>query len=307
MTETPAIIVVGSPHYDVMVDAPHRPAKSETVTGSRWYPNFGGKGGNQAVATRAQGASVHMVSAVGTGDFAAFMLEKLRDAGIANHWVARLPDCPTGMSMAVSDAGGDYGAVIVSGADLGIDAWGLAEAKLWSGAGLLLLQNEVPEALNTAAASPARARGLRVCLNAAPARDLPPILLALTDILIVNALEAEALGGLPVPDLPAAQAAALAAAQAAAQAAALAAALALLARVPVVIVTAGGDGVALADRTGAALALPAEPVALLSTHGAGDTLVGAFCASLMAGARPEAALMVANHQDGLYVSRPQQV
>ena len=291
MTETPAIIVVGSPHYDVMVDAPHRPAKSETVTGSRWYPNFGGKGGNQAVATRAQGASVHMVSAVGTGDFAAFMLEKLRDAGIANHWVARLPDCPTGMSMAVSDAGGDYGAVIVSGADLGIDAWGLAEAKLWSGAGLLLLQNEVPEALNTAAASPARARGLRVCLNAAPARDLPPILLALTDILIVNALEAEALGGLPVPDLAAAQAAALA----------------LLARVPVVIVTAGGDGVALADRTGAALALPAEPLALLSTHGAGDTLVGAFCASLMAGARPEAALMVANHQDGLYVSRPQQV
>jgi ribokinase len=46
----PVVVVVGSLHYDIMVDAPDRPRKGETVTGYSWHPKFGGKGGNQAVA-----------------------------------------------------------------------------------------------------------------------------------------------------------------------------------------------------------------------------------------------------------------
>src|ERR1700722_20926626 len=48
----PAVIVVGSLHYDIMVDAPTAPRKGETIAGRRWSPKFGGKGGNQAVAAR---------------------------------------------------------------------------------------------------------------------------------------------------------------------------------------------------------------------------------------------------------------
>ena len=46
----PTIVVVGSLHYDIMVDALDRPRKGETVTGYSWHPKFGGKGGNQAIA-----------------------------------------------------------------------------------------------------------------------------------------------------------------------------------------------------------------------------------------------------------------
>src|SRR3954447_19983304 len=38
------VVVVGSLHYDIMVDAPDRPRKGETVTGYSWRPKFGGKG-----------------------------------------------------------------------------------------------------------------------------------------------------------------------------------------------------------------------------------------------------------------------
>ncbi len=41
------VIVVGSLHYDIMVKAPDRPRKGETVLGSAWWPTCGGKGGNQ--------------------------------------------------------------------------------------------------------------------------------------------------------------------------------------------------------------------------------------------------------------------
>ena len=46
----PTVVVVGSFHYDIMVDAPDRPRKGETIAGRSWAPELGGKGGNQAVA-----------------------------------------------------------------------------------------------------------------------------------------------------------------------------------------------------------------------------------------------------------------
>jgi len=38
------IVVVGSLHYDIMLDAPHRPEKGETVMGTACRYKFGGKG-----------------------------------------------------------------------------------------------------------------------------------------------------------------------------------------------------------------------------------------------------------------------
>ncbi|TIT75601.1 MAG: ribokinase, partial [Mesorhizobium sp.] len=46
VSSRPVVVVVGSLHYDIMVDAPDRPRKGETVTGFGWRPKFGGKGGN---------------------------------------------------------------------------------------------------------------------------------------------------------------------------------------------------------------------------------------------------------------------
>src|SRR5437879_260979 len=168
----PIIVVVGSLHFDIMVDAPDRPRKGETVTGFAWRPKFGGKGGNQAVAAAKAGAEVRMAGAVGDDDFGHFLLEALGAGGVDASRVARLSNTRSGMSVAISDAGGDYGAVIVSGANLLADPAALAEPSLWQGAGALILQNEMPEALNVSAARAARAVGAMVCLNAAPYRPL---------------------------------------------------------------------------------------------------------------------------------------
>ena len=57
------VLTVGSLHYDIMVKADHLPRKDETSVGSRWYPKFGGKGGNQAVAVARAGAVSRMFGA----------------------------------------------------------------------------------------------------------------------------------------------------------------------------------------------------------------------------------------------------
>jgi ribokinase len=285
----PAVIVVGSLHYDIMVDAPDRPRKGETIAGRGWSPKFGGKGGNQAVAARRQGVPTAMVGAVGDDSFGTALLAGLDRAKVDRKNVAVLSGIGSGMSVAIFDDDGDYGAVIVSGANLAI-APDQAGAELLSQGKVLVLQNEIPEIVNEAIARHARNLGVVTILNAAPARPFTTSLPDLVDILIVNAIEAEMLGGGDVSSL-----------EMAARAAAR-----LAARFKSVVVTAGGDGVASFDRSGRALKLASIKVAVASTHGAGDAFVGTLAARMAVGDPFEVALSTANIEAAKLVSTPEE-
>lgn len=280
------IVVVGSLHYDIIVDAPYRPRKGETVMGDRWYPKFGGKGGNQAIAASLAGAEARFVGAVGQDGFADLLRDTLLQNGIAIDHVATVTELGSGMSVATMDASGDYGAVVVSGANTMIDVAQFDSADLWRDAKVLILQNEIPEAVNIAAARAARARGLKVCINAAPWRSLPDELIEYVDILVVNAIEAEDMGSRAVQDLASAKDAAIA----------------LTTVVPTVVVTAGGDGVAWAVRGEHADALPARLVKLVSTHGAGDMFIGTLCHAIAQNIEIGSAIAAANEAASQHIS-----
>ena len=283
-----AVVVVGSLHYDIMVDAPDRPRKGETVAGLSWSPKFGGKGGNQALAVEGQGVPTAMVGAVGGDDFGAALLAGLDRGGVDRSAVATLSGVGSGMSVAIFDAEGDYGAVIVSGANLAISAT-QARDELLRTAKVLILQNEIPEDVNEDVARRARAFGVKTVLNAAPARAFETALPGYVDILVVNAIEAEMLGSAPVNSLADAEAAAEH----------------LTSRFGAVVVTAGGDGLAFQDQAGAKVSLPGVPVKVQSTHGAGDMFVGTLAARLAMGNDVRTALSVANQQAAKLVSTPE--
>lgn len=278
-------LIVGSLHYDIMVEADHLPRRDETAVGSRWYPKFGGKGGNQAVALARAGVPTRMAGAVGDDAFGRFLRDRLRVAGVDDRFVSTQAETGSGISVAILDRAGDYAATIVSGANLAIDPGRLTDPTLWQDVGLLVLQNEVPEAVNLAAAAAARHRGLPVILNAAPFRPFPPGLLSQVTHLVVNAVEAEGLGTPPVTSLATAEAAAR-------QLAPLA---------PNVIVTAGAQGLAAAFDA-ETVSIPAEKVQVVSTHGAGDAFIGALAAALLAGTPLPLACAQAAHKAALQVS-----
>lgn len=285
---TPIVLTVGSLHYDIMVEADHLPRKDETAVGSRWYPKFGGKGGNQAVAVARAGVASRMFGALGDDGFGQFMRAALRAGGVQDDFVTTLADVGSGMSVAILDAQGDYAATIVSGANLHNDLRALSDAGLWADVGLLILQNEVPEAVNIAAAKQARQRGIRTLLNAAPARHLSPDLVGLVDILVVNAVEAEMMGASHICCLHSAADAAIH----------------LAAKFDAVIVTAGAKGLAAFTPDDQSFTLPAEQVETVSSHGAGDAFIGALCAALLGGAAFADAAKAASHAAALHVSAP---
>ena len=271
----PEVFVTGALHLDVVVDAPHLPALDETVVGTGVAYRFGGKGGNQAVAAARMGVRVAMAGRVGRDRFGGMILTALDVAGVDRAQVAEV-DGASGMSVAIVDAAGDYGAVIVSGVNREIG--GVVVPK---GVKVVLLQNEVPEAVNMAVA--AQAGGARVVLNAAPARAVAPDLMARVDLLVVNRGEAAALSGTEDPE---------------------AAAVRLRVMGPrAVIVTLGAEGLfALSDA--GALRMAAPPVAVASTHGAGDAFTGALAARLAKGDALPEALRFAQGAAALTVATP---
>lgn len=247
----PVILVAGSLHLDVLVAAPHLPRMDETVTGLGVSYAFGGKGGNQAVACARMGAHSHMAGAVGHDDFAATILHTLDREGVDRAQVARV-DGASGMSVAITEPDGGYGAVIVSAANLAFDP---ARVAFPRGCDMLILQNEVPEAANLFLARRAASAGIRVVLNAAPARVMSDELLSLTNLLIVNKGEAAALTGQDEDSLSPMGAARLLEEQVAGN----------------VLITLGRHGVASVDDI-----YPANPVRVISSHGAGDAFTGAL-------------------------------
>jgi ribokinase len=282
------VIVCGSLHLDIMVHAPYLPRRDETAVGQSWGQVCGGKGGNQAVQASRLGARTAMIGRVGTDAFGARLISNLDSKGVDRSGVDADPQAGSGMSVAIVDANGDYSAVIVSGANLAIDPQMLAATwERLGGARVLVLQNEIPHAVNVAAAEIARRAGATVVFNAAPARDSSSDLLELVDVLVVNRVEAEMISGVQVPD----------------RSSAIAALPALGAGHRTVVITLGSDGLVVAPAGAAPCEIAARQVAVVSTHGAGDCFVGALACRLAAGDDRVAACHFANAAAGEFVAR----
>ena len=183
-----AVTVVGSVNLDLVATLPRLPGPGETLTATGLSRVPGGKGANQALATRRLGLPVRLVAAVGTDPEADAALALLRADGVDLTGV-RQTSQPTGLALITVDDTGETTIVVVPGANatLRIDADDVA------GAEAVLTVLEVPDQAVTAAAR--HAGGLFV-LNAAPARPVPQDVLRRADLVVVNRAEYAALPGL---------------------------------------------------------------------------------------------------------------
>lgn len=272
-----SILVAGSANLDFVVRAPHVPAPGETVLGGEFRTFPGGKGANQAVAcARAGGAATRMLLALGEDAFAAPIEQSLREAGVIVH-VRRSPTQPTGTAFICVSDRGENAITVAPGANSLLRAQDLPSLD---GVCHLLLQLETPLDSVAAYAHAARAAGVTVVLNAAPAQPLPKALLADLDVLIVNEGELAALAG---------------------GEGTLADHLARI-EVPCVIVTLGERG-CLARAGAQTFEQPAFAVDVVDTTGAGDTFCGALVAALARGAAMADALREACAASALACTR----
>ncbi|HEX2994918.1 MAG TPA: ribokinase [Anaerolineales bacterium] len=260
----PDILVVGSLNADLVVRTPRFPNPGETISGEDLQIIPGGKGANQAVAAARQGTSVVMVGRVGNDSFGPDLIHNLEQNNVDVSRVQTDPQSATGTAIIVVDGNGQNSIVLSPGANGRVSPADV-DCVSFGGPRLLLLQLEIPVEAVLAAARAAKAGGLRVLLNPAPARPLPDELISLADFLLPNETELSLLTNQPVNDIASAESAAKT----------------LLARgAQNVIVTLGAQG-ALIVTSEMTTHIPAFKVDVVDTTAAGDAFIGGLASALL--------------------------
>jgi ribokinase len=284
----PDVVVVGSVNMDLVVRAPRLPTSGETLSGTTFATLPGGKGANQAVAAARLGARTAFVGCVGDDAFGGTLQGVLQAAGIDCRALRVVPGVSSGVALIAVDDGGHNFIVIVPGANGRVEPADVDRGEaLLAAARIVVLQLEVPLPAVAPAVARARALGKQVVLNPAPARPLPPGLLAGVDLLVPNEIEAAMLSGLPVESLDEAAAAGR---RLRAEGAGS------------VLVTLGARGV-LAVTAGGERHHPAPQVKAVDTTAAGDTFIGGLCAALVEGRPLEEAIGFAQAAAAISVTR----
>ncbi|MEG1686670.1 MAG: ribokinase [Angelakisella sp.] len=295
----PKILVVGSLVMDLIVSTGKFPGSGETVFGKTFSTAPGGKGANQAMQARRMGAEVTMVGKVGNDGFGRELTESARACGMnVQHLLVDSQHSSAVGNIILEVAEGEKSKnriIVVPGANMAITPADVAflEEEI-SHYDMVLLQLEIPMAINELVAELAYKNGVKVMLNSAPYAPISDKLLRCLSYISPNEHEAADMTGVPirkngkeanVDDVKAAI-------------------KVLLGKgVENVIITLGSSGAVVATRDSFVLKPCVDIVKVVDPTAAGDSFVGSFCTAVCAGLSHEQALDVANYTATITVSR----
>jgi len=287
-TSVAAVAVIGSLNMDLRVQTPRLPAPGETLLGTGFSTDSGGKGANQAVAAARMGAAVAMLGRVGRDAHGAALTQALRADRIDTSAVGEDTGAPTGTAIIVLMPDGENSIIVIPGANGAIRPEHIEAARhRIASSALLICQLEIPVDAVSAAIRIAAENGTPVLLNPAPACPLERDLLSSVDFLVPNEIEAAQMSGIEVTDVDSAVAAAEKFHDMGTRN---------------VVITMGSRG-AMISHAGRVRHWNAHNVKVVDTTAAGDSFIGAFAASLMEGRSLEEAVEVAIFASAITVTR----
>lgn len=291
MDSSHPVIVVGSVSADVTAFADRSPEPGETMFGTAFSLAAGGKGANQAMAAARAGAETFFVACVGDDAFEVIVRDALADAGVDTRYVRRIPGEGTGIAHIRVDATtGENDIVIVPRANSLLaprDIDGALDGVAAAEGGVLLTQLETPVDAGRHALERARAAGLTVILDPAPAAPLPDDIWRAVDIVTPNETEATVLTGIRVTD---------------AESAIRAGDWFVERGVGTALITLAGSGAVAVTAEGAQTFEPFV-VDAVDTTAAGDAFAGSLAAALAAGSDLAAAVRRAMATGAIAVTR----
>ncbi len=259
------ICILGSLNLDLVLKVENMPKIGETIFAKSLTTMPGGKGANQAVASKRMGCQVHMIGKVGNDSNGDFLISKLENDGINTDSVFIDNIEPTGTAIINVNSEGNNSIVVVAGANMSITIDEIKQChSVIKDSNVIVAQFETPSEVTMEAFIYAKSQKIITILNPAPAKEIDENLLKYTDIIIPNETEAYELTGVLVEDLESAKKAAISFIENG---------------VNYVIITLGSNGAALITKAKAEL-IPAFAVNAIDTTAAGDSFIGAVANKL---------------------------
>ena len=207
---TKPISILGIFVADLTFRTDRMPNKGETFIGNSFKLGPGGKGSNQAVATRRAGAETIFITKIGKDTFGEMAMKLYADEGINAEYVWEIADMATGAaSIVVNEETSENLIIVVPGAadDMVPEDLETAEAGI-AKSSFFMASLEVPIPVMQRGLEVAKRNGIPTILNPAPAAILPDVVYGLSDYFTPNETEAAMLAGIPVETVDQAEAAA---------------------------------------------------------------------------------------------------
>ncbi len=269
------IFVVGSLNSDLVIHAPYMPVGGETLMGSSFATNNGGKGANQACACARLGGEIYMCGCVGKDAFGQGLIDSLTNDGVHTDHIRMINDIPTGVAVIVVTEG-ENRIILDSGANGYLtenDIDTMLEKATQGDIYLTQLENPIP--VIGYGIKRAKEKGLFVVLNPAPANTAIKEYLQYVDLITPNETELEILGGINALSGYG---------------------------IKTIITTLGGKGYEIYTQ-GEAKRFPCIDVKVVDTTAAGDTACGGLCAMLSKGESIEVAMAFGSKAASIACSR----
>ncbi|KAL5151432.1 Ribokinase [Glycine soja] len=271
-SQPPPVVVVGSANADIYVEIDRLPREGETLAAKSGQTLAGGKGANQATCSAKLSYPTYFVGQVGNDAYGSLLADALRGGGVRLDNLAVVASAPTGHAVVMLQSNGQNSIIIIGGSNM--SGWPSTLPRqhldLVAQAGIVLLQREIPDAVNVQVAQAARNAGVPVVLDAGGMDGpLPPQLLNFVDILSPNETELARLTGMPTESFEEIAQAALKCHELG---------------VKQVLVKLGEKGSALFVEGEKPIQQPAILAkTVVDTTGAGDTFTAAFAVALVEG------------------------
>lgn len=269
------IFVVGSLNSDLVIHAPYMPVGGETLMGSDFATNNGGKGANQACACAKLGGNIYMCGCVGNDAFGEGLIDSLSKDGVHTDYIRKIDGVPTGVAVIVVTKG-ENRIILDSGANAHLTEKDidLMLEKATQG-DIYLTQLENPISVIGYGLRRAKEKGLFVVLNPAPANVEIKEYLQYVDLITPNETELEILGG--IDELSSYG-------------------------IKTIITTLGSKGYEIYTQ-GEAKRYSCIKVDVVDTTAAGDTASGGLCAMLSKGESLESAMAFGSRAASIACSR----
>ncbi len=275
------IYVLGSINADIVVYSDRFPDPGETLEGSDFLLNQGGKGANQAIAARKAGVNTEFLGRVGDDYFGEVVLSELKKAGIFPN-VTIEKETFTGVAIINVNKKGENKIIIIHGANGKV---GNREISYLNNhlkkEDVLLIQGEIAPKVLEEAAKNASEKGASVIFDPAPVNNELKSIVRYATFVTPNEVEIRSLTGFSGEE-------------------GVKRLFSLGAKN--VIVKLGERGVYYYGEQGE-IALPAFKVQSVDTTGAGDTFNGAFAAAVSEGMALKDALVFAEAAAAISVTR----
>ena len=249
------IYIVGSLNMDLRIESPYMPVAGETITGSNFITNGGGKGANQATAAAKLGGKVKMCGVVGCDAFGETLISNLKAAGADVTRVRKERGVPTGIAMIIVTENNNR-IILDKGANACLTKEDIDEFLSGAGKGdVFLTQLENPIDIVGYGLKKAKEKGMYTVLNPAPADRKIAEFFAYVDLITPNESELTLFGGKSAL---------------------------FAAGIRKIVTTLGSKGYEIADEN-SERTYSCIKVKAIDTTAAGDTLCGGLCAYLSEG------------------------